>query len=44
METKVCIKCNVEKDVYTLNHYSNIQPLCSYVNRNVKRDIVDWEL
>ena len=32
-----------EEDVYRLNHYSNIQPLCSYVNRNVKRDIVDWE-
>ena len=33
-----------EEDIYRLNHYSNIQPLCSYVNRNVKRDIVDWEL
>jgi len=32
-----------EEDIYKLNHYSNIQPLCSYVNRNVKRDIVDWE-
>ena len=31
-----------EKDVYTLNHYSNIQPLCSYVNRCVKRDNMDW--
>ena len=31
-----------EGDIYRLNHYSNIQPLCSYVNRNVKRDIVDW--
>ena len=34
-------KC--EEDIYKLNHYSNIQPLCSYVNRNVKRDIIDWE-
>jgi len=32
-----------EEDVYKLNHHSNIQPLCSYVNRNVKRDIIDWE-
>ena len=32
-----------EEDVYKLNHYSNIQPLCSYVNRNVKRDIIDWK-
>ena len=34
-------KC--EEDIYKLNHYSNIQPLCSYVNRCVKRDIIDWE-
>lgn len=32
-----------EEDVYKLNHYSNIQPLCSYINRDVKRDIIDWE-
>lgn len=32
-----------EEDVYKLNHYSNIQPLCSHINRNVKRDIIDWE-
>jgi hypothetical protein len=29
-------KC--EEDIIRLNHYSNIQPLCSYINRNVKRD------
>ena len=34
-------KC--EEDIIRLNHHSNIQPLCSYVNRCVKRDIVDWE-
>ena len=34
-------KC--EEDIYKLNHYSNIQPLCSYVNRCVKRDNIDWE-
>ena len=32
-----------EEDIYRLNHHSNIQPLCSYVNRYVKRDIVDWK-
>ncbi len=27
-----------EEDVIKLNHYTNLQPLCSYVNRVVKRD------
>ena len=27
-----------EEDVIELNHYTNLQPLCSYVNRNIKRD------
>jgi len=27
-----------EEDVIRLNHYSNLQPLCSYVNRVIKRD------
>jgi hypothetical protein len=29
---------NTEEEIIKLNHYSNIQPLCSYINRNVKRD------
>lgn len=29
-----------ESDIFTLNHYSNLQPLCSYYNRNIKRDIL----
>lgn len=29
-----------ESMVIELNHYSNLQPLCSYINRDVKRDIV----
>lgn len=29
-----------EEDVIRLNHYSNFQPLCSYVNRFVKKDKV----
>jgi hypothetical protein len=27
-----------EDDVIRLNHYSNLQPLCSYINRVIKRD------
>ena len=27
-----------EKDIIRLNHYTNLQPLCSYINRMVKRD------
>ncbi len=27
-----------EDDVIKLNHFSNLQPLCSYINRDVKRD------
>jgi hypothetical protein len=27
-----------EEELYLLNHWSNFQPLCSYVNRNIKRD------
>ena len=27
-----------EDDVIKLNHYTNLQPLCSYINRVIKRD------
>ncbi len=27
-----------EEEVYELNHYKNLQPLCSKVNRDIKRD------
>jgi hypothetical protein len=27
-----------EEDVIRLNHYTNLQPLCSYYNRNIKKD------
>ena len=33
-------KC--EEDILKLNHHTNIQPLCSYVNRRVKRDKIDY--
>ena len=28
-----------EEDILKLNHYTNLQPLCSYVNRVVKRNV-----
>lgn len=28
----------VEEDIIKLNHYTNLQPLCSKVNRNIKKD------
>jgi hypothetical protein len=28
-----------EEDIYRLSHYTNLQPLCSHYNRNVKRNI-----
>ena len=30
-----------EEDIIKLNHYTNIQPLCSYINRYVKRDKIE---
>jgi hypothetical protein len=27
-----------EEEIIKLNHYTNLQPLCSFVNRNIKRD------
>jgi len=32
-------KC--EEDIIRLNHHSNIQPLCSYINRCVKKDKIE---
>lgn len=32
-----------EAEVIQLNHFSNFQPLCSKVNRDIKRDNLDWE-
>jgi len=33
-----CSSAKTEEDVYQLNHYTNLQPLCSYVNRVIKRN------
>ena len=27
-----------EEEVIKLNHYTNLQPLCSHINRDIKRD------
>ena len=27
-----------EEDIIRLNHYTNLRPLCSKVNRDIKRD------
>lgn len=29
---------NSEEDLYRLNHFTNLQPLCSKVNRDIKKD------
>lgn len=31
-----------EEELIELNHYTNLQPLCSYINRNIKRDKIDY--
>ena len=31
-----------EEEIIKLNHYSNLQPLCSYTNRVIKRDKVNY--
>ena len=30
-----------EEEMIKLNHYTNLQPLCSYTNRYIKRDHLD---
>ena len=43
MKEKICSKIPLssvitEEDVISLNHFSNLQPLCGYTNRCVKRN------
>lgn len=33
-----------EEDLIRLNHYTNLQPLCSKVNRDIKRDRQSYEV
>jgi len=32
-----------EEEIYKLNHYLNLQPLCSKINRDIKNDKIDYE-
>jgi hypothetical protein len=34
---------NCEEDIIKLNHYTNLQPLCSKINRDVKKNKLDWK-
>ena len=31
-----------EEDIIRLNHYTNLQPLCSYTNRYIKKDLPEF--
>jgi hypothetical protein len=33
-----------EEDIIRLNHYTNLQPLCSKVNRDIKKDVYNLQL
>jgi hypothetical protein len=33
---------DTEDDIIRLNHYTNLQPLCSKINRDIKRDRLDY--
>lgn len=32
------VSAKTEEEIIRLNHYTNLQPLCSYINRDVKKD------
>jgi len=34
---------NNQADIIKLNHHSNLQPLCSKINRDIKRDKLEYE-
>ena len=31
-------------ELYKLNHYTNLQPMCSYTNRYIKKDNTDYNI
>ena len=33
---------STEDDIIKLNHYTNLQPLCSFTNRHIKMDNTDF--
>jgi hypothetical protein len=34
---------NSEQDIIKLNHFTNLQPLCSYVNRDIKKNKLEYD-
>jgi hypothetical protein len=36
------ITAETEEDIIRLNNYTNLQPLCSYTNRHIKKDRLDF--
>jgi len=34
---------NTKYDLLRLNHYTNLQPLCSKINRDIKKDNITWQ-
>ncbi len=32
-----------EEELIKLNHYTNLQPLCSKINRDIKRNKLQWQ-
>lgn len=37
-----CASAKTEEELLKLNHYTNLRPLCSHINRNIKRDRLDF--
>jgi len=35
---------STEEELIKLNHYTNLQPLCSYINRYIKMNIINWKV
>ena len=33
---------NTEEEIIKLSHYTNLQPLCSYINRNIKKNNITF--
>ncbi len=34
----------IEEDIIRLNHYTNLQPLCSKINRDIKRNLTNFNI
>lgn len=33
-----------KEDIIKLNHYTNLQPMCSKINRDIKRDKIEYDV